>query len=111
MLKKKGFEVLLAKNGREAVEMYKREKSDIAVVLMDLVMPEMGGKEAYLQLKKINPDVKVVFTSGYGPQDRPDLLENPNLLFLQKPFHTEVLYQTIQTALKNGSGTSVQSLE
>jgi two-component system, cell cycle sensor histidine kinase and response regulator CckA len=111
MLKKKGFEVLLAKNGREAVEVYKREKSDIAVVLMDLVMPEMGGKEAYLQLKKINPDVKVVFTSGYGPQDRPDLLENPNLLFLQKPFHTEVLYQTIQTALKNGSGTSVQSLE
>ena len=111
MLRKKGFEVLLAKNGREAVEVYKREKADIAVVLMDLVMPEMGGKEAYLLLKKINPDVKVVFTSGYGPQDRPDLMENPNLLFLQKPFHTEILYQTIQTAMKNGSGTSAQTLE
>lgn len=111
MLRKKGFEVILAKNGREAVEVYQREKADIAVVLMDLVMPEMGGKEAYQQLKKINPDVKVVFTSGYGPQDRPDLVGNADLLFLQKPFHTEILYQTIQTALKNGNKSSAHTLE
>ena len=111
MLKKKGFEVILAKNGREAVEVYQREKEDIAVVLMDLVMPEMGGKEAYQKLKKINPNVKVVFTSGYGPQDRPDLMGNPDLLFLQKPFHTEILYQTIQAALKNGNRSSGSTLE
>jgi two-component system, cell cycle sensor histidine kinase and response regulator CckA len=111
MLRKKGFEVLLAKNGREAVELYQKKKSDIALVLMDLVMPEMGGKDAYQHLKKINPDVKVVFTSGYGPQDRPDLLGSSGMIFLQKPFHTELLYQAIQSALKNGSGSSLHTLE
>jgi FixJ family two-component response regulator len=74
-------------------------------------MPEMGGKDAYQHLKKINPDVKVVFTSGYGPQDRPDLLGSPGMIFLQKPFHTELLYQAIQTALNNGSGSSLHTLE
>jgi PAS domain S-box-containing protein len=111
MLKKKGFEVILAKNGREAVEIYQKQKSEIAVVLMDLVMPEMGGKEAYQKLKQINPDIRVVFTSGYGPEDRPDLIDGSNVLFLQKPFHTEILYQTIQTALRNGGTTKTHSLE
>jgi two-component system, cell cycle sensor histidine kinase and response regulator CckA len=111
MLRKKGFDVLLAKNGREAVEVYEREKDDIAVVLMDLIMPEMDGKEAYKALKKINPKVKIVFTSGYGPHDRPDLTDGTGVLFLQKPFHTEILYQTIQSALGNGAKKIGRKLE
>jgi nitrogen-specific signal transduction histidine kinase/CheY-like chemotaxis protein len=103
MLRKKGFEVLLAKNGKEALELYQKQKAEIAVVVLDLVMPEMGGKETYQQLKSLNPNVKVVFTSGYGPEDRPDLVNGKSVIFLQKPFHTEILFQTIQNAIHNGS--------
>lgn len=104
MLRKKGFDVLLAKNGKEAIEIYKKAQSEILVVLLDLVMPEMDGKTTYRELKRINPNVKVVFTSGYGPQDRPDLIEDPRVVFLQKPFYTESLYNAIVHAMKNGSG-------
>jgi two-component system cell cycle sensor histidine kinase/response regulator CckA len=111
MLRKKGFEVLLARNGKEAVEMYSRLKDDIAVVLLDLIMPEMDGKEAYRELKKINPKVRIVFTSGYGPHDRPDLVDGTGVHFLQKPFHTEILYQTIKSAMGNGIKKSGRKLE
>jgi len=104
MVRKKGFDVLLAKNGKEAIEIYKKAQKEISVVLLDLIMPEMDGKTTYRELKRINPNVKVVFTSGYGPQDRPDLIEDPRVVFLQKPFYTESLYNAIVHAMKNGSG-------
>lgn len=104
MLRKKGFDVLLARNGKEAIEIYKKAQNEILVVLLDLVMPEMDGKATYRELKRINPKVKVVLTSGYGPQDRPDLIEDPRVVFLQKPFYTESLYNAIVHAMKNGTG-------
>lgn len=104
ILRKKGFDVLLARNGKEAIEIYKKAQNEILVVLLDLVMPEMDGKATYRELKRINPKVKVVLTSGYGPQDRPDLIEDPRVVFLQKPFYTESLYNAIVLAMKNGTG-------
>jgi PAS domain S-box-containing protein len=101
MLIKGGYEVQLAKNGAEALEFYRIEPHAFDLVLLDLIMPEMDGKEIYHKLKEINPDVRVVFTSGYGPQDRPELAQIDNAGFIQKPFQTEILLQTVQGILKN----------
>ncbi len=101
MLIKGGYDVQLAKDGSEALEFYRLEPSAFDLVLLDLIMPEMDGKEIFRRLKEINPEVKVVFTSGYGPQDRPELAQIDNAGFIQKPFQTEILLQTVQGILKN----------
>jgi two-component system, cell cycle sensor histidine kinase and response regulator CckA len=106
MLRKKGFDVILAENGKDALDIYETRKQEISVVILDLIMPEMGGKETYHKLIAMDPHVKVVFTSGYGPDDRPDLMDGLKVNFLQKPFHTEVLCQTIMKTLANGSDSA-----
>jgi len=66
MLRKLGYEVLLTKGGREALELYKKNQDRIDMVLLDMVMPGMGGGEAYDRMKEINPKVKVLLSSGYS---------------------------------------------
>jgi len=100
MLEKGGFEVSLAGNGMDALNIYKKEKENIDLVLLDLIMPEMGGKETYRRLKEIDPDVAVCFTSGYGPYDRPEFMQFGQKCFIQKPFQTETLIQKIQSILE-----------
>jgi two-component system cell cycle sensor histidine kinase/response regulator CckA len=101
MLIKGGYDVLLAKDGPEALALYRAEPHSFDLVLLDLIMPEMDGKEIFNRMKEINSDVKVIFTSGYGPQDRPDLTQIENTGFIQKPFQTEILIQTVQEILKS----------
>ena len=64
-LRQSGYSVLTASNGREALDIYQRKQSDISLVILDLIMPEMGGKLCFRELIKIRPDVKVVITSGH----------------------------------------------
>jgi PAS domain S-box-containing protein len=66
MLKMAGYTVLSATNGREALEVYRANQDRIAIVLLDLMMPEMGGKQCLDELLKINPNIKVVIASGYS---------------------------------------------
>ncbi|HEX9934200.1 MAG TPA: response regulator, partial [bacterium] len=101
MLIKGGYDVLLAKDGPEALAFYRAEPHSFDLILLDLIMPEMDGKEIFNRMKEINSDVKVIFTSGYGPQDRPDLTQIENTGFIQKPFQTEILIQTVQEILKS----------
>lgn len=101
MLIKGGYEVQVANNGVDALELYRKDPEEFNLVLLDLIMPEMDGKEIFHRLKEINPDVRVVFTSGYGPQDRPDLAQIENAGFIQKPFQTEILLQTVNGILAN----------
>ncbi|HOD53994.1 MAG TPA: ATP-binding protein, partial [Candidatus Cloacimonadota bacterium] len=60
-----GYDVMTATNGEEAVELYRKHKEDIQVVVLDMIMPKMGGKEAFFKLKEINQAVKIVIASGY----------------------------------------------
>ncbi|UCF86206.1 MAG: PAS domain S-box protein, partial [Desulfobacteraceae bacterium] len=66
MLKTLGYKFLLAKSGKEAVEIYKHNQEKIDMVILDIIMPDMGGQETYDRLYKINPDVKVLLSSGYS---------------------------------------------
>jgi len=99
MLENGGFEVSVAAHGKDAVEIYKKSQDDIDVVLLDVIMPKMGGKETYRRLKEINSGVRVIFTSGYGTQDRPELRNLNDTSFIKKPFQTEVLIQTVWNKL------------
>ena len=95
MLEKGGFKVHLAVNGKHAIQVYKANQDKIDMVLLDLVMPEMGGKETFKKLREIDSDLKIIFTSGYGPNDRPDIVSSKGGIFVQKPFQTEILLKTI----------------
>jgi polar amino acid transport system substrate-binding protein len=76
ILRKFGYEVVFANDGIDAVEKFKKNLEKIALVVMDMVMPGKSGKEAYAEIKKLRPDVKVIFMSGYSPE----LLHNKKIL-------------------------------
>jgi len=92
MLRQLGYTVLEARGGREAVEIYEEDKGKIDLVLLDMVMPGMGGKEAYDKMKEINPDVKVLLSSGYTKNGQAaEILEQGCNGFIQKPFDIQEL--------------------
>ena len=66
ILTKAGYSVITASNGREALEVYQQRGSEISLVILDLIMPEMGGKQCLESLLSLDPSVKVVIASGYS---------------------------------------------
>jgi PAS domain S-box-containing protein len=90
MLHSLGFRVLSAGNGLEGLDIYKQKQSEISVILLDLLMPEMSGKVCYKNLKQINPKVKVVITSGIGELEKKKELEKMGITaYLEKPYSLE----------------------
>ncbi len=92
-----GYDVLEASDGKEAIEIYKAEKGKIDLVILDLIMPKMGGKETFEMLKEIDPDVKVLISSGYGidPQAR-EMLDSRAKGFIQKPYNIAEIAEVIK---------------
>jgi CheY-like chemotaxis protein len=82
-----GYTVLTAENGKEGVERYQQHQADIKAVLLDMAMPVMSGREAFVEMKKINPDVKVLLASGFRKDDRVEEILGLGIKeFLQKPY-------------------------
>lgn len=80
--------------------MYARNKDSVDIVILDMIMPDMGGKETYERLKKIDPAAKVLLSSGYGIEgEARDLLERGCKGFIQKPFEMAQLSQKIREVL------------
>ena len=97
MLIELGYTVILAENGRDAVEIYENNPHAIDLVLMDMIMPEMNAREAFHLLKKIDPDVKVLLSSGYvSEEDAKDVLDAGALGFLRKPYRMSDLAKAIR---------------
>ena len=98
MLQFAGYAVVTAADGREAVAKFKHQKELIAGVLLDLTMPGCDGKETYRLLRDIDPNVRVVLTSGYNEQDATERLMGQELAgFLKKPFRLDELLTMIRT--------------
>ncbi|MBW1740748.1 MAG: response regulator, partial [Deltaproteobacteria bacterium] len=75
-------------------------RDDIDIVVLDMVMPNMGGGEAYDRMKEINPDVKVLLSSGYSIDGQAtEILERGCNAFIQKPFDAKQLFQKIREVL------------
>lgn len=95
-----GYDVLLAENGLEGVELYRLEHATVDLILMDMVMPKMGGRDTFFQLQKINPDVKIILSSGFSQHaSMAELLDNGALGIISKPYRRLELGQAIHNAL------------
>ena len=96
MLEDVGVRILVAENGEEGLELYRSKWSEIDLVLLDLSMPGMGGKETFKRMKAINANAKVVLTSGYSETEVTDDLKALGLTgFIQKPYRYDRLKDTI----------------
>ena len=95
-----GYKVLVARSGLEALEVYAEKHETIDLVIMDMIMPGMGGGEAFDRLKKINPKVKVLLSSGYSINGQATrILERGCDGFIQKPFHMKQLSEKIHNII------------
>ena len=104
MLEKKGYEVLDARHGKDALLTFQDRGGTIDLLLTDMVMPEMGGRELAERLTAIAPALKVVYMSGYTADAvTRQGFTAPGAAFLQKPFTADSLARAIRSAL-DGNG-------
>ncbi len=102
LLELRGYKVFTAKDGGEAVEVYKLHHDEIAFVLSDSDLPGQTGLEAFLKMKQINPAIKLVFASGFvDPSARTEMMENGALGIIQKPYDPAEVLRTIRKILDN----------
>ena len=100
ILEEKNFTVLLAEDGREGIKVFKKHFKSINLVILDLTMPHVGGKEAAGIMLKIHPDAKILMSSGYNEQDIMAQFNGRGLSgFLQKPFGPTALCDKISEVL------------
>ncbi|MEW6328179.1 MAG: PAS domain S-box protein [Thermodesulfobacteriota bacterium] len=96
-----GYRILVARDGKEAVEVYRKNWQGIDLVLLDMIMPNMGGGEAYDRMREINPDIKVLLSSGYSVDGEPgEILKRGCHGFIQKPFKVSELSRKIEEILQ-----------
>ncbi len=102
MLKSLGYQVYTFESGRAAVDYYSDHWRDIDVVLLDMIMPDLNGRDAYAAMKAINPGVKVVLSSGYSMnRSVQEVIDAGAHGFLQKPFLMNDLAIKIAQAIKH----------
>jgi len=103
ILEKQGYRVIVAQHGREAMDIATKEEGRIDLVLTDIVMPGMNGRGLVERLAGIRPRIKSLYMSGYTDDDiiRRGFIE-PSKSFLQKPFTSDALLQTVRKVLDEG---------
>ena len=102
LLQELGYDVLSARSGQEAMELYEKNADKIDLVIMDMIMPGMGGGETFDRLKKINPDIKVLLSSGYSINGQASkILERGCDGFIQKPFNLIQLSDKISQIIRS----------
>ncbi len=97
-----GYRVLTAGSGEEAVNIYDAKKEEIDLVILDVIMPGMGGKETFNALRERNPHVKVILSSGYSMnQVAKEIMDKGGQAFIQKPFNIETISQKVRDVLQS----------
>ncbi len=100
LLEEAGYRVLLARDGREGVDVLREHAGEIDLVLLDMTMPGLSGTEALDQMCRVEPGVRVLLSSGYTQPDTEDLSSAENLAgFIQKPYGAELLARKVADAL------------
>ncbi len=97
MLTRMGYEVLDAPDGQVALHLYRQHWRSISVVLLDMVMPNVNGSTTFEKLRQVNPDARVILSSGYPEDDTlNNLLTDPAVVFMRKPYGLQELLDTVQ---------------
>jgi CheY-like chemotaxis protein len=100
VLSEAGYRVIEASDGEEAVRLYREYRAEVALALLDLVMPGLNGHEVYKEISSDAPDLKVVFCTGYEPGAAvSDHTGHAGPPLLEKPFESNVLLQTVRSVL------------
>jgi PAS domain S-box-containing protein len=108
VLSELGYKVLLAKDGEEAVQVYRKNQESVDMLLLDVMMPRMGGIEAYESIRKIGGEIPLIFMTGYSPEVvqsrfvKQNLsIEKLGLVVIQKPYSVDGLGRKIREVLDN----------
>lgn len=100
ILEKMGYNVITARNGKEALQSYSQNKGNIDLVILDMIMPGMSGRKIFEKLQSFDPEIKVILSSGYSLNGQAEqILSKGCNGFIQKPFTTEKLSQKIRDIL------------
>jgi CheY-like chemotaxis protein len=95
------YQVLTARDGREAVRVYQQHAQDISVIIMDATMPNLTGSDAYQAIKAINPEAKAILCSGYSDETGNKLVKEHGFRgFLKKPYSIKELQDALAKALR-----------
>jgi PAS domain S-box-containing protein len=100
VLERSGFRVLTAEDGAEAVEVFDRERANVDLVIMDVTMPRMSGRDAYRELVRLDPEARVLFSTGYSAEELAELDGAVGLL--NKPYRPDELLAAVAEALTAG---------
>jgi len=104
MLEILGCSVLEARNGLEAIQVFKKHREKVKLIILDMQMPIMDGEKAYFELKKINPDVKVLVATGYTENRSVKSLLSQGLDgYIQKPYTIHQLSEKIVQIIPNNT--------
>ena len=100
ILERSGYTVVTARNGAEAVAQISANGDDVDLAILDVVMPQMGGREAHEHMRKLRPGLKVLFASGYSPGGvHTNFVLDAGLNLIQKPFAQGALLHAVRKAL------------
>jgi PAS domain S-box-containing protein len=100
LLKAKGYTVLAAADGEEAVRIYEKQCKDIDLVVTDMGLPRLSGADAFAEMRKINPSARVILASGYvEPQIKSTLIADGARAFIQKPYVPAEVLQVVRTTI------------
>jgi len=101
MLRARGFKVVTCEDGAEAVEYYRKSWQHIDLVILDMTMPVLSGRDAFAAMREINPEIKAILSTGYSLDSRAqEILDEGVLSFIQKPFHIDQLVETVTGVLE-----------
>ncbi len=100
VLRHLGYKVVTASDGEEAIEYYKNFYGEIDLVILDMIMPNKGGRDCFREMKKINPDIIAILSTGYGMDGAAqEIIDEGMKGFVQKPFQLAYLSEVISKAL------------
>jgi len=101
ILKNYGFDVLFSLNGFDGLKLYEQNRNEIDLVVIDMDMPKMDGRELYYKLKELNKDIKIIVSSGYRDDKRVlELIENEKVGFIPKPYSMKLFLEEVIKKLK-----------
>jgi CheY-like chemotaxis protein len=107
-----GYSVLLANSGAVAIELFEEHRDQIDLVLLDMLMPGMSGEETFRALRLIRPDVKVLLSTGYAPDEATQRFTEEGLAgFLRKPYDPDELAGEVQRIIERGSAMPSEQMQ
>ena len=102
LLSELGYTILTADSGEKAIEIYEQRKTGIDLIILDMIMPGLSGGDTFDRLKALNPDVRVILSSGYSIDGKAQAIMKKGVrVFLQKPYRLNELAQKIREALSD----------